>query len=136
MELFLNICWLGLLLPAYALWRRSSRAPLTHASFVIICTLGCALVLLFPVISVSDDLHAIGQAMEESDPGFRHDGRCACPVHALHHAWQAALPVSAARDLSFEQVSTVLLFTQHSGVNFAATVLSGRAPPRRGSVSL
>ena len=92
MELFLNLCWLALLLPAYLLWRqRVSSEPWTRTSFVIICTLGCALVLLFPVISASDDLHAIGQAIEESERSFRNDGHCGCVPHSVQHDPQSVL---------------------------------------------
>jgi len=64
MELLLNIFWLLLVLPGYLLWRRhrdfsSSRGVLA---------LACMLVLLFPVISATDDLHALPQVMEESSP--------------------------------------------------------------------
>ena len=64
---FLNLCWIALLLPAYTLWRQRvlpNRAART--SLVFSCALGCVLVLLFPVISASDDLHSTGQVMEES----------------------------------------------------------------------
>jgi len=68
MEIFLNLCWLFLVVPALLTWRqqeRSCREP-GHASLLRLGALGCALVLLFPVISASDDLHAVRQEMEES----------------------------------------------------------------------
>src|SRR5271167_1513560 len=79
MELFLNLCWLSLLVPAYLLWRRrisstASGSPEGSAArrpLVFVCALGCAFVLLFPVISASDDLHAMRAEMEESSPGKR-----------------------------------------------------------------
>jgi hypothetical protein len=130
MELFLNLCWFALLLPAYLLWRqRVSSEPWTRASFVIICTLGCAFVLLFPVISASDDLHAASQAMEESERGFRHSGHCACAVHVLNHASLPALPASASLEVMFEQVGTVLSSSPHSLGNVVGFVPYGRAPP-------
>src|SRR5271165_1877578 len=79
MELFLNLCWLSLLLPAYLLWRRRSSTahrngrvirPATR-TLVSVYALGCAFILLFPVISASDDLHAMRAEMEESSPGKR-----------------------------------------------------------------
>src|SRR5208283_5965671 len=115
MELFLNLCWLALLLPAYLLWRRRiSSQPWTRASFVIICTLGCALVLLFPVVSASDDLHAIGQAMEESERGFRHSGHCACTLHSFRYASLSALFASASLSVVFEQVGPAISSSPHS----------------------
>jgi hypothetical protein len=137
MELFLNLCWLTLLLPAYLLWRRRVMSePWTRASFVIICTLGCALVLLFPVVSASDDLHDIGQAMEESERGFRHNGQCACSAHAVPHSSLPALPASASLHVVFEQVGTVVFFSPNSFETILAGASDGRAPPFQHSVSL
>src|SRR5208283_1473717 len=137
MELFLNLCWLALLLPAYLLWRRRvSSEPWTRASFVIICTLGCSLVLLFPVVSASDDLHAVGQAMEESERGFRHSGHCACALHSLNRASLPTLLASASLKVMFEHVGTVLSSPPRSLGTVVAFVSSGRAPPSPLAVSL
>lgn len=69
MEMALNIVWLLLLLPALWLYRRQKpnrTGPASHlARFAPLLTLGCVLVLLFPVISASDDLHATRFVMEE-----------------------------------------------------------------------
>jgi hypothetical protein len=64
MELFLNFIWILLFLPAWSMWRRNRRESSSARCFLI---LACALVLLFPVISATDDLHAVPQAMEESN---------------------------------------------------------------------
>jgi hypothetical protein len=68
MELLLNLAWILLVLPAYWLWRRdaSTRAARRVTSMQCVLALGCVLVLLFPVISASDDLHAMRAEMEES----------------------------------------------------------------------
>lgn len=63
MELLLNLAWLLLALPAYWLWRRGTRR---FSSLQCLASLGCLLVLLFPVISASDDLHAMQTEMEDS----------------------------------------------------------------------
>jgi hypothetical protein len=69
MELALNVVWLLLALPAVWIWRyRPARANHANASFVPILVLGCVLVLLFPVISASDDLHTVGMDIEEPGP--------------------------------------------------------------------
>src|SRR5208283_5577467 len=100
MELFLNLCWLSLLLPAWLLWRqRTSATGASHPAarpLVFVCALGCVLVLLFPVISASDDLHPMRPEMEESERAFRHAGHCACTLHALTHSSPPVLPSSAA----------------------------------------
>ena len=71
MELLLNLIWLLLALPAIWIWRRepcqSSRSIRVHHFLV----LGCVLILLFPVVSASDDLNAMRPEMEESSPSKR-----------------------------------------------------------------
>jgi len=67
MELLLNLVWVLLALPAYWLWRRSTGSTVRRPSpLQCLLVLGCALVLLFPVISATDDLHAMRAEMEES----------------------------------------------------------------------
>lgn len=68
MELLLNLAWLLMALPAYWLWRRdaAARAARRVSPWQCLLALGCILVLLFPVISASDDLHAMRSEMEES----------------------------------------------------------------------
>jgi hypothetical protein len=71
MELLLNLLWLMLALPAALIWRRQPQLPQSSAkrsgshSLVL---LGCLLALLFPVVSVTDDLHPINAEFEESGP--------------------------------------------------------------------
>jgi hypothetical protein len=68
MELLLNLAWLLLALPAYWLWWQSARR---FNSLQCLLALGCVLVLLFPVISASDDLHAMQTEMEDSSTSKR-----------------------------------------------------------------
>ena len=65
MELLLNLAWVLLALPAYWLWQHGAGVRRV-GSLQCLLTLGCVLVLLFPVISASDDLHALRAEMEES----------------------------------------------------------------------
>ncbi|MGA7575355.1 MAG: hypothetical protein WCA97_15320 [Terriglobales bacterium] len=135
MELFLNLCWLSLLLPAWLLWRRrhgSGKAVTStgkRAPLVFLCALGCALILLFPVISATDDLHAMRPEMEESERGFRHAGHCACNLHAPVHSALADLPSSAALTTTLEQIGTILPFLPQTAGVFSALAPAGRAPP-------
>jgi hypothetical protein len=73
MELLLNLAWMLLALPAYWLWRRDSgtRSERRVSSLQCLLALGCVLVLLFPVISASDDLHAMRAEMEDSSVSKR-----------------------------------------------------------------
>jgi hypothetical protein len=67
MELLLNLAWVLLALPGYWLWRTAeARQGRTISSLQCVLALACVLVLLFPVISASDDLHAMRTEMEES----------------------------------------------------------------------
>ncbi len=72
MELSLNLFWLLLAIMSLALWRQ--QTPLLrgrrqrHRSLHGLMTLGCALALLFPVISITDDLHAEQAIIEDSNP--------------------------------------------------------------------
>ena len=58
MELFLNLLWLAIATAAVLTAPRRSR----RVSFAI----GCALALLFPIVSVSDDLLAGHESSEEA----------------------------------------------------------------------
>jgi hypothetical protein len=77
MELLLNFAWLLLALPAYWLWR-GSRGPCPQRRFSpwqCLLALGCLLVLLFPVVSATDDLRAMRAEAEESPAGKRSNVR-------------------------------------------------------------
>jgi len=74
MELLLNLCWLMLALPAYWLWRRSARSAREAGRFEsrpCLLVLGCVLLLLFPVVSATDDLQAMRPEAEESSSTTR-----------------------------------------------------------------
>lgn len=72
MELLLNLAWLLLALPAYWLWRdcRSVRFG-RRSSLQCLLSLACLLVLLFPVISATDDMRVMRAEMEESPASKR-----------------------------------------------------------------
>jgi hypothetical protein len=135
MELILNLCWLMLLLPAFLLWRRRALPDRSACeSLIFVCTLGCVLVLLFPVISASDDLHAFGQAMEES----KHSLHDASHASASIQAYAPALPAGRCRfaRVRLERFADVVPFSPQSPAIFIAANLASRAPPACSSVSL
>jgi hypothetical protein len=71
MELFLNLVWLTLALPAIWIWRHESAQVKHSCGYSRLRTsllLICVLVVLFPVISATDDLHPMRTEMEESSP--------------------------------------------------------------------
>jgi hypothetical protein len=133
MELFLNLCWLSLLAPAWLLWRRhtssTDSARQAVSPLVFAGVLGCAFVLLFPVISATDDLHAMRPEMEESERTFRHTGQCTCHLHAPIHSSQPALPIAASLSIAFEPVGTILPLMTSPLSTLAASASAGRAPP-------
>jgi hypothetical protein len=66
MELLLNLLWLSLALPAFWIWgTRSVPVRDSLARIRSLVFLGCALVLLFPVVSATDDLRALQPVTEE-----------------------------------------------------------------------
>lgn len=68
MELLLNLVWLLMALPGYWLWRtRVPRGSRGQAFTGVQCllALGCMLILLFPVISATDDVRAMRCEVEE-----------------------------------------------------------------------
>jgi HAMP domain-containing protein len=69
LELLLNLCWLLLIGPGIYLWLRQRRHAKPLLQFSI--SLVCLLFLLFPVISATDDLHAMRAEMEESSSSKR-----------------------------------------------------------------
>jgi hypothetical protein len=139
MELFLNLCWLSLLLPAYLLWRErrvaagDARGKESAARpLVFICTLGCAFVLLFPVISASDDLHAMRAEMEESSPGKRSVSQAGGERGwAWHNRWQT-LPATVTATVSrgFILENRLEVFSFVVAVSAAPMMVHGsRGPP-------
>lgn len=68
MELFLNIAWLLLAIPAIWISRSHSSPAESRGYFGRFrpwVLLGCILFLLFPVVSATDDLHAMRTEAEE-----------------------------------------------------------------------
>jgi len=68
MEFLLNILWLALALPAVLIcWRDRGPAgnPGRIGCFQVVVLAGCLLMLVFPVVSVSDDLHSMSAEIEE-----------------------------------------------------------------------
>jgi hypothetical protein len=144
MELVLNLFWLSLLLPAFLLWRqratsnsssRRAKKPVAPPLFFA-CVIGCALVLLFPVISASDDLHAMRPEMEESERAFRHAGHCATTPHAVAPCSHLFVARSTSATPDFAQIGTGLMFLPQTHPSFFVPAPAGRAPPLQSQTAL
>lgn len=134
MELLLNLVWLLLALPAYWLWQRGadSRKQCKVSALQFFLALACALVLLFPVISATDDLHvmraemedaavskrAVRQAGGEKTSGWVNRGQ-GTPLIVASADWLPALEIRLFRDC-------VVYVSPQSG---PFVLLRGRAPP-------
>jgi hypothetical protein len=103
MELLLNLAWLLLALPACWLWRRSfhTRALGKLGSLQCLLALACLLVLLFPVISATDDLHVMRTEMEESSPGKRNARQAVAEKTSVWHSRWQTLPAVVAATATF-----------------------------------
>ena len=132
MELLLNLAWLLLALPAYWLWRDRTNSSVLRKSSPLhfLLALGCMLVLLFPVISATDDLCAMRAELEES-PAGKHSIRQSNNGRLSASKWQTqpALVSSSNLPRPAEQgwLSTPKV---HPSVPAAhADLRPGRAPP-------
>jgi hypothetical protein len=84
MELLLNLAWVTLALMALGAFlrqrrsgSRTARIPYTKA----LLALACVLVLLFPVVSASDDLHPTQAVLEDATKRI---SQMAAPLQHLH----------------------------------------------------
>jgi len=132
MEVLLNLCWVLLSLPAYWILRSSSRNSNCISRLGVLrggLALGCMLMLLFPFLSATDDLHAMRSDTEESSAKSLRDGssdRGRVSGSHLTLAQATALLVLVAPDHVFGWIS------QQSGtsaVPVAIITRCGRAPP-------
>ncbi|MFZ0745499.1 MAG: hypothetical protein WAM85_13895 [Terracidiphilus sp.] len=127
MELFLNSVWALVATVILCYWLRLEERDKAkrRLSFVALTML---IVILFPVISVSDDLWSLHNPAE-TDTCQRRDHLAPCP-HFIFPA-VAALPESAPAELAFGSLRlTVPLSPQPLGVeNPALDPIQNRPPP-------
>jgi hypothetical protein len=135
MEFLLNLAWMLLVLPAFWLWWRGSgdRAERRVTAGQCLLALGCAVVLLFPVISATDDLHAMRAEMEEAAGNRRSvrtagSEKSAVGLHRLPgppalavNGWLLSSPAFARLEVR----SSVSAYCMQP-----ASFRAGRAPPR------
>jgi len=134
MELLLNLAWLLLALPAYGIWRQGAAAkrPNRFRSLQGLLALGCLLVLLFPIISATDDLHAMRAEMEEPGASKRSvrqasQDKFSVKVSRLHNP-PAILENASAFALSCDSWRESVI-TSSSPLAAPSILRAGRAPP-------
>jgi len=132
MELLLNLAWLLLALPAFWLWRDARTMPAARkfTAFECLLALGCLLVLLFPVISATDDLRAMRAEIEESPTSKRSIGQSSNenPSPSRSQA-QPALAVHSHTTALREQGWHLVVATLLSAPTFPALFRAVRGPP-------
>lgn len=138
MELFLNIFWFAITITGVILWRtrwtREYRIR-RHAPWREWTAFVCSMVLLFFVVSLTDDLHAELMLIEECSSSRRHAACVACVQHS-------SPPEAPATSLGWMRVpsgagipSLVLISSLFMPVSACVQPrlhcnrISGRAPP-------
>ncbi len=128
MELLLNGFWAFLAVSVLYGWNRRRRISSARPGFI---TLACLLALLFPVISASDDLHAMRPEIEDSSSS-RRSLRQGNLDRASHQnlADPPALPAANLPAFAIIQTSSLALpQASCAGSLCPRSVKSGRAPP-------
>jgi hypothetical protein len=133
MELLLNLLWLMLVLPAVWVWRRQDfvAQPRRFQRVRVLLLLSCILTLLFPIVSATDDLHAMRPELEESSPTKRIAKLS--PGDRCRLLSVGALPMQSNAGLSscpgFPVCGQVIVQPAPSFRVAQRDVASGRAPP-------
>jgi hypothetical protein len=134
MESFLNFLWVLIAAVALGIWRtrwqherrESRRDPLREWTAI-----GCALVLLFFAVSLTDDLHSEIVLFDEASTSRR---SAACAHHSpqaghyVPHSGPAILPFDPSFQ-RFRQVGIAIPEQFFSRTDFSVEVSAGRAPP-------
>jgi len=138
MELALNLAWLVcvLVFSGRLWWRLSSgreHAPAGLAPWQSVVTLACALAILFPVISMTDDLHDQQCLFEETRP-LRGAAQIRSSDIADTHTggsefWVVTLEPAQSRAMVRVVVGRVEEFAASPAVICDSRPSIGRAPP-------
>ncbi len=121
MELLLNICWLALVLAAVLLQRREPHVARTRA----VLALACAALLMFPAISITDDLHPSDGPFEDAS---KRTARTV-PTPRVMPALPALAPVAVTCDPQIRAYEAVSEAVTRLVEDALLPPLPGRAPP-------
>ena len=135
MEIFLNLLWVGIALGLLGVWRgRWAAQPRErrYASWRQWTAVVCALIFLFFMVSITDDLHSDLMVFEESSAGRRHaaswDGSHPSPQHHAALAADAVLGSTHGTHVLF-CLGPVAPGHRAPETEFTPGVNFGRAPP-------
>jgi uncharacterized membrane protein YcjF (UPF0283 family) len=137
MEIFLNIFWVLITLAGVIAWRtRWSRQTRLwrHAAWREWSAFVCAMVLLFFVVSLTDDLHAELMLLEECSTSRRHATCVVCAHHSsppdgggAAHAW--VIPQAVPHVESLVSCALVLPTLEKQELRLDLKRAADRAPP-------
>lgn len=128
MELLLNLAWLALALLAFGAFVQKRKAALRRrrASYrTALLAMACVLVLLFPVVSASDDLHPTQAVLEDASKRVQ---QMVAPLSSSPSMVPALLALYLLAALvmvaTWRPVASVTRV-----VSLAPSLVSGRSPP-------
>lgn len=135
MELILNLAWLVLVVPAIFIGRRVSKSGsalgnLSQSRAPVL--LGCLLVLLFPVVSATDDLYTQQADIEEACPAKRVIQAAAenksCGMH-MDSSSCARILTDRSIDPEFRLCGKIAESSPSNTAAVAGTIVGCRPPP-------
>ncbi|SRR5579883_2851747 len=131
MELLLNLVWAAVAIFAYAVYAVGNRSWRTAGvrSAQAVVALACALVLLFPVISASDDLHPTEAVVEDAAKRMPSGLTGQTLVHHSPLALIACVPAVFLLFGGPDFQAPVAAYFQPAPLRRAASPEEGRAPP-------
>ena len=134
MEVLLNTTWLLVAIGAFLFWCPDSYGSTFgqrgHGTLLGILALACALVLLFPIISLTDDLHIEQAAIEDSSRSvIKARNLAQAPLRAARSPFLGALNRASYSDSALQVLASVVLFESCITCRTPISAHEGRSPP-------
>jgi len=132
-EIVSNLAWLIFVAASFLLWRRWVRPQLGGRCRRSLCALLAVLLMMFPIISISDDLHPDSVAAVEGESKVRlmplaHSLR-ASTAPALHLAPPAQLSTYRATEPETGSTGLIVRPAHAGGARAEARTSGYRGPP-------
>ncbi len=132
MELLLNLVWLAIALTALLVFsrvRKESFGAKQVSYGMALMALICVLVMLFPVVSASDDLHPTQAVLEEATKRIQHFVAPANHAQAIPAGILPLLLVTVLLSGLIAIRASLPVSSQVSPISRARTPREGRSPP-------